>query len=599
MSNISLYTALILSLGLVCQWVAWRVKLPAILFLLLTGLFLGSGSGLLDPDLLLGNGLFPFVSMSIAIILFEGSLTLNFRELRGMAQVVRSLVSTGALITWLLIAVSTHYIINLSWQMSILFAAIVVVTGPTVIMPMLKSVRPTQKVANVLRWEGIVIDPIGAMLAVLVYEYLTASQSSVAISHTLLIFMRIILIGGFSGIVGGVVLGTLIKRRWLPEYLHNFLALSLVLLFFSLSNTLEHESGLIAVTVMGIVLANMKNISLDGIYDFKEHLSVLLISCLFIILAARIDPNKILELGMPIVYLLLIMQFLIRPIVIMICTFKSDFTWQEKSLLAWIAPRGIVAAAISALFALRMEEAGYTDAQTIVTLTFAVILGTVLMQSATAGVLARFLGVSEPSPRGILFVGANHIARELAFALKENDFRVLMADTSWEAIRQARMIGLETFYGNPLSEYAEDKMNLIGIGHLISATPQSDLNALAALRFKPEFGAHNIFSIATGKKQTNSNKHAVSREQRAHFIGNNELTFSKISSLIKQGAKVRSTTLTDTYNFSHLSEEKKIHPLFALDKKDSFKVFTDDQLISPKTGWTVISLDYQDIADNV
>lgn len=598
LENFTLQVALILGLGLICQWVAWRVKLPAILFLLLTGLTLGAGTKLLDPDALLGDMLFPFVSMSIAIILFEGSLTLNFREIKGREQVVRKLVTSGAILTWVLIAVATHYLINISWEMSILFGAIVVVTGPTVIMPMLKSVRPNQKVANVLRWEGIVIDPIGAMLAVLVFEFLKASQIGVAFNHTLLIFLRIILIGGFLGVAAGLLLGTIIKRHWLPEYLHNFAALSLVLLFFAVSNTLEHESGLVTVTVMGIVLANMDDISLEGIYDFKEHLSALLISALFIILAARIDPNQVIELGIPVVLLLLAMQFIIRPLVILFCTHKSDFTWQEKALLSWIAPRGIVAAAISALFALKMEAAGYPDAPIIVTLTFAVILGTVLLQSATSGILARFLGVSEPSPHGVLFVGSNQIAREMALALKEHDFRVLLADTSWESIRQARMVGLETFYGNPMSAYAEDNMNLIGIGHVITATPLNDLNTLAAMHFRSEFDDKNIFTVAVENKQNQSEKHVVSKEARGHFIGHDGLTFAKISSLIKQGAKIRSTTLTDSFDFKELDNQKNVYPLFALSKKGVFHVFTEDNhKINPKTGWTIISLDYQHVAN--
>ncbi|MEM8593806.1 MAG: sodium:proton antiporter [Pseudomonadota bacterium] len=592
---ITLQAALILGLGLLCQWVAWKVKLPAILFLLLVGLALGPGTNIIDPDQLLGDMLFPFVSLSIAIILFEGSLTLNFKELKGLASTVRNLVTIGAVLTWIMIAYATHLFLGLDWQVSILFGAIVVVTGPTVIMPMLKSIRPNQKISNVLRWEGIVIDPIGAMLAVLVYEYIVSSQEGLAIAHTIIIFTRIVLIGCFLGAAGGYILGTLIKRHWVPEYLHNFTALAMVLLIFSLSNNLEHESGLFAVTVMGVFLANMKDISLEGIYDFKEHLSVLLISSLFIILAARIDPNAVIQLGWPVIGLLLAMQFIIRPIVVFLCAYEDDFTVKEKLLLSWVAPRGIVAAAISALFALRMEKAGFEEAPIIVALTFAVILGTVILQSATSGIFARLLGVAEPSPRGILFIGANRVAREMALALKEYDFRVLLADTSWEATRLSRMAGLETFYGNPLSEYAEDKMDLIGIGKLVAVTPQRDLNALANLRFKSDFGKTNIYSLATSSsKQNNPEKHSMSKEQQAHYLSGPELTFSKFSSLITQGAKIRTTSLSDNFLFEQLEEEKNVYPLFAIDKKNALFIFSDENDIQPKPGWKIISLDYNE-----
>ncbi|MFA6686219.1 MAG: cation:proton antiporter, partial [Desulfuromonas sp.] len=292
-----------------CQWLAWRIKLPAIIFLLLAGLIAGPLLQLVSPDEILGDLLFPFVSLSVAVILFEGSLTLKYSKLGGMQKVVRNLVSIGTLITWILTTLLTRYILNLSWEISLLFGAISVVTGPTVIAPMLRTVRPTQAVANVLRWEGIVIDPIGASLAVLVYEFIVAGGGQRAIGHTLLTFGIIVLVGFVIGVFSGHGFGLLLRYRLLPEYLHNVTALALVFGSFAVSNLIQAESGLVTVTVMGMWLANMSNVDMEEILDFKESLSLLLLSLLFIILASRLDFADFTALGWPALFILLGIQF--------------------------------------------------------------------------------------------------------------------------------------------------------------------------------------------------------------------------------------------------------------------------------------------------
>ncbi len=307
-------------------------------------------------------------------------------------------------------------------------------TGPTVIVPMLRTVKPTAAVANILRWEGIVIDPIGATLAVLVYEFILAGSSGHALSHTLLAFARIVGIGLLLGSLAGYLYGIILRRHWLPEFLHSVATLGLVIFVFAVSSSIQHGTGLLAVTVMGIWLANMRDVSLEEILDFKESLSVLLISVLFIVLSARLDFQSFFHLGWHVVFIFLSIQFLSRPLSVMISALGSKLSWPERHLLSWIGPRGIVAAALSALFAIKLEAAGHSEAGLLVPLTFSVIFGTVVLQSATARFIAIRLGVAEPESRGLLIIGANLVARAIVRALQQAGFRVLLVDSNWQMI---------------------------------------------------------------------------------------------------------------------------------------------------------------------
>lgn len=589
----ALIIAGLMVLGFLCQWLAWRIKLPAILFLLLSGIFIGPVTGFIHPEELLGELLFPVVSLSVAIILFEGSLTLHFYEIRDLNAIVRRLVSIGALLTWIATAAFSHWLFAFTWEIAFLFGSLVVVTGPTVIVPILRTVRPNARIANVLRWEGIVIDPIGALLAVVAYEYLISSGGNEGLENSLIAFVRIILIGGGLGLIAAQALGYLLKKQRLPEFLQNFASIALVLGAFALSNHFEHESGLLAVTVMGIYLANMKGIHVEHILSFKENLTLILISALFIILAARLDIAEIHALGWPALILLLAMQLIIRPAMVFLCGIGTDLNWREKSMIAWIGPRGIVAAAVSGLFALQLEQQGYQNAQTLVALTFFIIIGTVVLQSATASLVGKWLGVVEPQPTGALIIGANTVARSIAQALQKNDFIVVLADVSWDNISEARLMGLPTFYGNAISKQADRELDLIGIGHLIATSPRREDNVLASMRYRPEFGRENIYAVQTSSEASNTGKKtAIADTYKGSFIGNQELTFSKASQWLKQGGRISTTLLTEEYSFDDFLEGNKKNsvPLFAIDKKRNIKVFTSSEKLEPKAGWKIISL---------
>ncbi|WP_460054387.1 cation:proton antiporter [Pseudomonas sp. S2_D06] len=578
--------------ALLCQWLAWRLKLPAILFLLLAGILAGPVLHLLDPQEMFGPLLMPLVSLAVALILFEGSLTLHLSEWREIGSVVHRLVTIGALSTWVVIAVATHWLLDFDWMLAILFGSLTLVTGPTVIVPMLRVVRPKASIANILRWEGIAIDPIGALLAVVVYSFIIASSKGNGLEESLLTFGGVILCGSLFGVLGGWLLGTLIRRQWLPEYLHNLAALAAVLGIFIGSNEVTNESGLLAVTLMGMWLANMKGVDVRHILHFKENLSVLLISGLFILLAARLDLNAMIGLGPLVLILLLVIQFIARPLNVLLSTAGSSLGWRERALLAWIAPRGIVAAAVSAIFAIRLHEAGHQGALLLVPLTFAVIIGTVVLQSATARPLARLLKVAEPAPSGFLIIGANGPARTLGKALQQLGSRVLLTDSSWENIRAARMEGLPTYFGNPASQHADAHLDLVGLGHLLALSPSGEMNTLALMRFRHELGHQRMFGLASGQENRRTDKHRTSLEHRGNQLGSEALTYAKLASQLSQGAELYSTTLTDGFswdNYRALHGERATL-LFVRDDSGWVHVVTPDSVLKPAAGWTLLAL---------
>ena len=571
--------------SLLAQWVAWRLRVPAILPLLLMGMLLGPGLHVLQPDILFGTLLFPLVSLSVAIILFEGALTLRFEEIRGLGGVVRNLVTIGLLITFAVISLSCWGILGLTPQISALIGAVTVVTGPTVIAPLMRVVRPTAAINQVLRWEGIVIDPVGAIFTLLVFEFITLQEQTGTSLHLLGMLAKTLTCGLITGAAFGVFLGNALKRGWLPNYLQNFAVLSIVLLTFGLSNSLADESGLLAVTVLGIWLANMREVELSEIIEFKEELSAILLSALFIILAARLDIKALWDMGWPLLILLVIVQFIARPLCILASTWRSSLHWRDKLLLCWIAPRGIVAAAVSSLFALTLQDKGYQGAEQVVTVVFAIIIGTVVLQSLTSSRLARRLGVQQRKPQGVLIIGANTVARTLALALKKLEIPVQLSDNSWEYYRLARMEGLPTYYGNVWSEHAENYLNLSGVRQVIALSPNRHQNALATLHFGHIFGKNRVFSIRTGAATKGRSEKQVRHEQ----LFSHEMTWARLSSLLARGAVVKVTRLNENFGWQdYLATNPGATPLFA--KKEDDVLMPMNNGIAPPEPCTLIAI---------
>ncbi|MFC4526150.1 sodium:proton antiporter [Dyella halodurans] len=587
-ADLGLLLVCLLGIGFFCQWLAWRVKLPAILFLLLAGILLGPVGHVVAPDQLLGPLLFPVVSLAVAVILFEGSLTLRFSELPGIGGVVRGLVTYGAVVAVLLLALAAHYLAGLSWEVSLLFGALTCVTGPTVIAPMLRTVRPNARIANTLRWEGIVIDPLGALFAVLVYEAIVTREQG----HTIGVFLLVIGCGTAIGLAAAWLLAALLRRHMIPEYLQNYGALVTVLLAFSLSNAITHESGLLAVTVMGIALGNMRDVHIDDILDFKENLTTLLVSVLFILLAARLDwplPDGVLWSGIAI---FLAAQLVVRPLTVAIASAGSSLSWRERALIAWVAPRGIVAAAVSALFALRLDDLQLPGAEALVPLVFILIVGTVVLQSATARPLARWLKVAEPDPNGVLIYGSDEVARAVARALVDAGFRVIVADEQWEGIRQARMEGLTTFYGHPASAHAERHLDLTGIGRLLAMSTHRERNTLACVHYRQDFGRERVYRLQNDLPQEGSERDQLVRRFLVPRLFAADMTHQRFIQLLAQGWRIKSTRLTATFDWPHFIEQYGSDTvlLFGVEERGALRMASAKRELEPRPGWTVTTL---------
>ncbi len=588
----------VLALGISAQWIAWRTKFPAILVLLAVGIVSGPITGLIDPDKLMGDLLSPFVSISVAIILFEGGLSLRMSEFRKIGGVVVKLITIGIVITWVLSTLAAFFFLDIGLELSVLFGAVLIVTGPTVIIPLLRQVRPTETAGSVLKWEGIVNDPIGAMMAVLVFEIIMSGGFSNITGSAGLIILQTIFYGTALGAMGAGLMYIMLKKHWIPDYLQNPFTLMVVVGAFTASNALQHESGLLAVTAMGIILANQKSVRVQHIIEFKENLQVLLISALFILLASRLKVEHLEYFNWNSAGFIAALLFVVRPAAIFISTIGSKLTFKEKTFLSWMAPRGIVAAAISAIFALRLEQEGFAGADKLVPYTFIVIIATVTIYGLSASPLARWLGVAKPQPNGVILVGAHTWSRTIADALKKLGVKVILADSNWENISKARKSGLQTYYGNILSEYALDEIDLDGVGRVLALTPNDEVNALSSLRFAEIFGTSEAFQLAPSASSQRKDAEVVG-DLSGRTLFDTELNYSKISDLIAGGATIESTEITDDFSFKNFKETYKdsLFPLFMVSKNETVEPFSVDNPPSPQEGDVVISLIYNHDTD--
>jgi NhaP-type Na+/H+ or K+/H+ antiporter len=581
--------ASIVTLGIVAEWLAWRIHLPSILVLLLFGFAAGPATGFLDPDAMLGDLLFPIVSISVAIILFEGGMSLRVRELRQIGHVVRNLVTVGALLTWALSALLARYIIGLELEAAVLLGAILVVTGPTVIVPLLRHVRPVRQVGSTLKWEGILIDPIGAILAVLAFEAVLAGELEAATTAVLFALVKTVVIAGVLGALGAGLLVLLMDRQWVPEFLESPLALMVVVAGFAASNVLQPESGLLTATLMGVAVANQKVVGVRHILEFKENLRVLLISGLFILLAARLQTEDLRQIGPAELGFLAALIFLVRPAAVAVSAFRSEFKWREQALLSWIAPRGIVAAAVASIFALELAEAGFPGADRLVAITFMVIIGTVAIYGLTAAPVARLLGVAQPDPQGVLIVGAHPWAREIARELKEEGIPTRLVDTNYANIAEARMAGLPVYYGSALTEGTLDNIELEGIGHLLALTSNDEVNSLTALHFSEVFGGDRVYQLPP--EQLTTTKQVVSQHLRGQFLFEPGASYWQLTARFDAGADIKTTNLTDTFDYRTFRDRYRgAIPLFLIGESGRLIIFTAKNPPEPRRGQRVVAV---------
>lgn len=582
----------VIVLGIAAQWVAWRLRFPSILFFLLLGFIAGPVTGFLHPDELMGNILLPVVSISVAVILFEGGLTLRLRELRELGSVIIILITVGSIITWILTTAAAYYILRLDLRLSILLGAILIVTGPTVIGPLLSHIRPLKRVGTILKWEGIVIDPVGAMLAVLVFEVILAGEISEAGTVIFVGILKTMLIGGVIGFGMARLLILLLRKYLIPDILQESVALVMVIAAFVISNMFQPESGLLTVTLMGLFMDNQRTVSIKHIVEFKENLRVIIISSLFILLAARLKLDDIHIFDLTTIFFLGALIFFVRPISVFISTIGSKLSWKERTFISWMAPRGIVAAAISSVFALKLSESGFEGADILTSITFLVIVITVIIYGLTASPIARLLNVVQSKPQGILFVGAHKWARSIAHLLKEKGINVLMVDTNRENISTARMEGIPAYSGSILSEHILNDLDMDGIGRLFALTSNDEANSLAALHMADAFERGEMYQLPPLGERSGSEPNFSPYHLRGRFMFGEGINYTYLNSLFQSGWILKSTKISEEFTLEDMNKhyEGKIIPLFLLDKDGKLHVSTIDNPIKHSQGETVISL---------
>ena len=584
--------ASVLVLGITAQWIAWRLKLPSILVLLTFGFVAGPVTGFLHVDALLGDLLFPIVSLSVGIILFEGGLSLKFADVRHTGRVIRNLITVGALVTWMLTSAAAYLILGLGTALSVQLGAVLVVTGPTVIGPLLRHVRPSGQLGSILRWEGILIDPVGATLAVLVFDAILIGDLQSAAGATITSIIMTLLAGGVMGLVGAGVMVAFLRRYLIPDYLQSTFTLMMVVAVFALSEQLQHESGLLATTIMGIVLANQQVVTVRQIAKFKENIGVLLISSLFILLSARITIAELQALGgWETILFMIVLLLLVRPAAVLISTFRSGLSWQERLFLSWMAPRGIVAAAVSSIFALRLAAVDHPQAEMLVPLTFAVIVVTCAVYGLSALPLARWLGLSQADPQGVLIIGAHDWGRRIAEVLLSAKQKVVLLDTNFANVQAAHLNGLDAYYGSATADGHED-LKLDGIGRLLALTSNDEVNALAAMHFVEEFGSAEVYQLAIQHKE-GQREEVVSKDLRGRLLFSREANFPELTRRFAAGANVKATPLTREFDYRAYQTRygDSALPLFLIDPlANRLSIFALDAALSPQPGQTIVSL---------
>ena len=486
-------------LGVGVQWIAWRLRVPAIVLMLGIGLLAGPLLGVLDPKAALGDLMTPIISIAVAVILFEGGLTLNFHQLRDASQGVTRLVLVGAPLGWITSALALHYVAGVSWAVAAVFGGIMIVTGPTVIAPLLRQAKLSHRPAALLQWEAIVNDPIGALAAVLAYEVIVVSVAASTVGEAAVQLIIGLIV---SSAAGGYGIAQAFRRGWVPEYMKVPVLFVVLLGVFAGSNALQHESGLLAVTIMGVWIANANLPSYEELRRFKEHATVLLVSGVFVLLAASIDLGSIMALDLRALAFIAAIILLARPITVYLSLLGTKIPRSERTLVAFTGPRGVVLVAVAGLFGERLVDLGIADGAMMAPLAFGLVAVTVVLHGFTLTPVARALGLSGGDAPGVLIVGGTSLGTQLGVLLRDLDVPVVISDTNHRNLRSTRDLGVPVFYGDVLSEVAEHMLELHRYDYTIALSENEAYNTLVTTDLAPEFGRNNIFQLRRDREHS-------------------------------------------------------------------------------------------------
>lgn len=590
MEEQAIVIALVGVLGIGAQWLAWRTGWPAIALMLLAGFLAGPVFNLFDPEQAFGPLLEPMIGIAVALVLFEGGLNLDFRELRHSGEGVWRLVIFGVPIGWLLGSLACYYIAGLVWPVAILFGGILVVTGPTVVLPLLRQSTIKTRPAAILRWEAIVNDPLGALCAVIAYEYFrkTAEAPDATLFEVVPPLIIAAVLAGLLGYGAARLIAWSFPRGLIPEYLKVPVLLTAVIAVFVLANKIEHEAGLLTVTVMGIALANMNVSSLRSIHPFKENVSVLLVSGIFIVLSASLDFDELSYLNWRFGLFLLALLFLVRPATVLLSLLGTKLPWKERLFYAWIAPRGIVMVAVSGLFALRLADLGYADGQVLIGLSFAVVVATIVAHGFTIDIVARWLGVKGSSRPGLLIVGSTPWTIALAQQMQELKTPVMLVDSSWQRLSPARQKGLPFYHGEILNEATEHNLDLTPFQVLVAATDNEAYNALVCNEFTHEIGREAVYQLGEADDEDHR---ALPESLRGRALFESGFGVEDVNQRQREGWVFRKTKLSEHFNFGDAQEKlpDTAHMLLLLREGGRMLFFTHASRPEPRAGDVILS----------
>lgn len=584
---VSVVAAVLLG-GVIAQWLGWRLRVPAIVFLLAGGLIAGPITGAIDPDATFGRLLFPSVSIAVAVILFEGALGLGTRGIRAAGSTVWVLLTVGAAITMVGTAIAARVILDVEWELAALLATVLVVTGPTVIGPIVRAIGLHGRVGAILEAEGTLIDPLGAILTVLVFEAAFAPHPG---SESIFVAVVSTLgIGVAFGLLGAWVLTISFSRYLIPDQLHNITTLALVVGSFAAANAIREESGLVAVTVMGVALATQRRVPVRHVLDFNETLRILFISGLFVLLGARIDPATLREFEWRNVAFLATLVVLVRPLCVWVSTIRSGLRPRERFFLACTAPRGIVAAAIASVFSLQLSDLGVENSQILVAATFTVIAGTVLISGLGSRALALRLGLVEADRETIVVLGANPVARAFASALEQFEAPVHLVDLDRKELAAARMTGLVAHRGSVFSDDTWEEVSIQSAAFFLAMTANDELNTLAARHAAAALGRKQVFQIPPGRLE-HRNWWDLPTGTFARPLFARDTNYELLAARLEAGEKITSTKLTEQFGADdYTAAHRDSLVLFIVDAKGHIDFACGDQVRKPRVGETVVAL---------
>ncbi|QIR36601.1 sodium:proton antiporter [Tolypothrix sp. PCC 7910] len=548
--------------GISAQVLAAYLRVPSIVLLLLLGIFLGSdGIGLLHPHLL-GTGLEVIVALATAIILFEGGLNLDLRELGRVSVSLQLLVTLGTLITLLGGSMAAHWLGEFPWSIAFLYASIIVVTGPTVINPLLKQINVDRQIATLLEGEGVLIDPVGAILAFVVLD--TILNGDVDPIHAITGLLMRLSIGGAIGAAGGYLMSLIFKRaNFLSFELKNLVVLAILWGLFTLAQTIRSESGVMTTVVAGAVFANSSVPEERFLRHFKGQLTILSVSVLFILLAADLSIASVFALGWGSLFTVLVLMFVVRPINILLCTWNSDLNWRQKLFLSWVAPRGIVAASVASLFAISLTQKGINGGDAIKALVFLTIIMTVVCQGLTAGQIAKWLQITSKEATGAVIVGCNPLSLLIARFFQERGENVVMIDTDPDCFAQAEAQNLRLIASSALDTAVLEEAGLASMGTFLAMTSNGEVNFVLAQRAAEEFNPPRVLAVFPRDPQA-----STSASSKVHQAFVSDLAIKTWNEYLNKGqVKLGTTTLNElefTSQHDHIQEKIRTGVLIPL-----------------------------------